>query len=429
MLVDQSYGAQDIKTPPMQKPTSDQLINDVQHRAFLFFWNESSPVTGLTKDRAGNFAPDSYKIASIASTGYALSALPIGVERKWVSHDDAYQRALLTLRFLNDKMPEVHGWYYHFVDVDTGAREWSSELSTIDTALLLCGVLTVGQYFHGTEVERLASAIYARTDFRWMQTEGGANPDRIFLTMGWSPEKGFYTGTWHDLSECTLLYFLAMGSPTHPITNEAWNELDFNPSNVEGYDVLRGPEPLFITQMPAGYFDVRNQRDSHGYDFWVNTINSHLANHAFCVENIATYKSLSDTIWGFTASDEPPPAGYGAESDSAGQFDGTVAPSASITSILVIPDIGKRSLVALYDEYKDKIWGRYGFSNAFNVDKNWYDKDVIGIDLGMTLLALENYRTCLIWRLTDKIEAVKTGMALAGFHKTKENPPRHLHRD
>jgi len=411
----------------MQTPTADQLINTVQQRAFLFFWNETDPTTGLTRDRANNFGPEDNVIASIASTGYALSALPIGVERGWVSRDAAYDRALITLRSLLDTVPSVHGWYYHFLNIHTGAREWKSELSSMDTSLLLCGVLTAGQYFHGTEVERLANAIYVRTDFPWMQTEDGTNPAGVFLSMGWSPEKGFFSSTWKDLSECPLLYFLAMGSPTHPINGDAWAQLNFNPSEVEGFPVLRGPEPLFIAQMPSGYVDYRDKRDSHGYDFWVNSVNAHLANHAFCVRNIDKFQSLSDTIWGFTASDEPPPAGYGAQSDSPGQFDGTVAPSASITSILYIPEIGKRSLVALYEGYRDKLWGRYGFSNAFNVDRNWYDRDVIGIDLGMTLVGLENYRTGLIWKLTDRIAGVQKGMKVAGFHKTIEKEPRALH--
>ena len=411
------------------KLTADQLIDEVQKRAFSYFWTETNPSTGLTCDRADNFKPSDAEVASIASTGYALSALPIGVERNWVTGDEAYNRALGALQFLHATMPNEHGWFYHFVDVKTGERAWSSELSSIDTALLLCGALTVGQYFQGTDVERLANSIYARTDFNWMQTQGGLKADQIFMPMGWSPEQGFFGGTWRDISECPVLYILAMGSPTYPITTEAWTNLNFNPSIVEGYEVLGGPEPLFIAQMPAGYFDYRNKRDANGYDFWVNSVNAHLANHAFCVRNTENFRTLSGTIWGFTASDEPPPAGYGAESDGIGQFDGTVAPSAAIASILFIPDIGRRSLSALYADYKDKLWGRYGFANAFNVDKNWYDRDVIGIDLGMTLVALENHRTRLIWNLTDKSAAIKAGMEAAGFHKTSEPEPRPLYRE
>ncbi len=406
--------------------TENQRIDQVEYRAFQFFWNKSDPVTGLTKDRAGNFGADRNNAASIAATGYALTAESIAVERGWISRPRGFARVLRTLLFVRDQLPNDHGFYYHFVDPCSGQRIWNCELSSIDTALLLCGVLTAGQYFQGTEIQTVAQQIYDRTDFAWLQKCGGERPDGAFLPMDWTPERGWSRAQWADFSECPLLYFEAMGSSTHPISPEAWNELHFNPSQVEGYDVLRGAGPIFIWQMGAGYFDYRGKRESHGYDFWVNSVNAHLANHAYCVRNSANFKTYSDTVWGLTASDEPPPVNYGAEEDHDGRNDGTVAPSAAITSILFVPQIGKAALNTLFDQYQDKLWGQYGFSNAFNVNKNWYDRDVVGIDLGMTLVALEDYRSGLIWHLTDGIPAIQKGMAAAGFHRTTEPGDRPL---
>lgn len=405
-------------------PTVEQLIDEVEHRDCAFFWNESDPKTGLTKDRCSDFGPDTHNYASIASTGYALAALPIDVERGWISKSDAYRRAQMTLHFIANDLPNVHGWCYHFLNIRTGQRNGTCELSSIDTALMVSGALAAGQFFHGTEVEQLANLIYDRVDFPWMQNEGGTAPAQEFIAMDWKPETGWSRSLWRDFNEGPLLYFLAMGSPTHPITSDAWRDLDFNPSRVEGYHVFRGPGPLFIWQMDADYIDYRGLRDRHGYDFWVNSVNAHLASHAYCVRNPEHYKAYCDTIWGITACDHP--GRYAASDDAEGRNDGTVAPSAAIASILFVPGIGRRSLAALYARYQDRLWGKYGFSDAFNADKDWYDKDILGIDAGMTMIALENYRSGLVWALTSAIPGFKQGLAAAGFHPTSESNPRPL---
>jgi hypothetical protein len=403
------------------------LLDAIQRRAFAFFWNETDPHTGLTKDRANDFAPDTYTVASIASTGYALAALPVGVEHGWVSRRAAYERALRTLRFVHDEMPNVHGWYYHFADRRTGGRVWKCEVSSIDTGLLLLGALCVGNYFHDTPVQRLADDLYARADFRWMQASGGggARADAP-LRMGWTPEHGWLAARWSDYSEGVLLYLLGMGASSHPIAPSAWAHLQFTPTTDEGYAVLRGPGPLFLWQMPPGWIDFRGQRDIHGIDFWVNCVNAHWADHAYCTRRASTSRTYSTGIWGITASDEPPPAGYGAEADADGQNDGTVAPSAMIAGFLCTPDLTRPSLDALYARYQDRLWGRYGFSDAFNVDRSWYDRDVIGIDLGMTLVALEDARTRLIWRLLGRVTGVRRGMRAAAFRVTAESGVRGL---
>lgn len=398
-------------------PHDAPLSGLIAHRAFAFFWHESNPETGLTKDRAQNIGPPGTEtVASTAATGYALAALPIAVERHWVSREAAYQRALRTLRFVHDRLPHDHGFYYHFVDGRTGARVWRCELSSIDSALLVLGALADGQYWPHTQVARLADALYARMDFRWMQTDGGQAPQMQTLSMGWTPETGWLAARWDGYSEAFFLYLLALGSPTHPIDPHSWDSWGVKDARVEGYPVFGGPTPLFMAQMGSGYIDLRGLRDGQGRDWWTNFRNAHLANHAYCARNPERRKTYSNTIWGITACDQPPPVGYGAQAPADGRNDGTVAPTAALGAVVFAPGLARASMRAFYTQYRGKIWGRYGFSNAFNVDRDWYDTDVIGIDLGMMLVAVENARTGLIWKLMRRAPGVKRGLAQAGFH-------------
>jgi hypothetical protein len=407
-----------IEVPTPVNPTDAELLDLVQHKAFAFFWNETDPATGLTKDRARNLgdAPDTFNVASIAATGYALASLPVAVERRWVGKKAAYDRALTTLRFVQDKLPHEHGFWYHFVDWKTGERQWKSELSSIDSALLVLGALAAGRYWKGTEAERRANAIYARMDFNWMQQGGVDNgPNVKTLSHGWKPETGWLKSRWGQYDEASYLYILAMGAPNKGIGPDAWDQWVVEPGVNEGYPVFRGPMPIFIAQMAPGYLDLRGLRDRQGRDWWTNFKNAHLGNQAYCARNPWRSKTYSENIWGITACDKP--GGYGAQSPVDGRNDGTVAPTGSISGIFVVPELSKSALRALWDQYRDRLWGRYGFSNAFNVDKDWYDKDTLGLDLGMMLLNIENHRTGLIWRLMKGHPGIRKGMAAAGMHK------------
>ena len=416
--------AKKISVPTPRTPDDARLLDAVQHKAFAFFWNESHPQTGLTKDRARNNAGvrDEYTVCSVASTGYALAALPVGAERKWVSRKAAYDRALRTLRFVHDRLPHVHGFYYHFVDWGTGERVWKCELSSIDSALLVLGAMTAGRYWPGTEVERLADALLARMDFQWMRGGGGAAATKVArptsLSMGWKPETGWLDARWDTYNEASFLYLLAMGAPpAHALGRESWDRWKVETARVEGFPVFGGATPLFFAQMAPGYFDLRGVRDRQNRDWWTNFQNTHRANHAYCARNPQRSRTYSSTIWGITACDQPPPVGYGAQEPADGRNDGTVAPTAMLSGFPFVPDLARASLRALWEQYRDRIWGRYGFANAFNVDKDWYDPDVIGIDLGMMLLAIENHRTGLIWRLMRAHPAVEKGMKAAGMRR------------
>jgi hypothetical protein len=388
----------------------------VQRRAFDFFWHESHPQTGLTKDREkNNTGPDAGKatVASIASTGYALAALPIGVEHGWVSKQEAYERALVTLRFVHDKLPQVHGFYYHFIDWRTGERVWNSELSSIDTSLLVLGALVAGEYWPGTPVQRLAEAIAGRVDWRWMQTNGGDKPTEQAPSMGWKPEDGFIAARWQGYTEAAYLYFLGLGTPgDNGLKSAAWDAWTFPTVWQEGYPVFGGPAPIFFAQMTPGYFDLRGQLDRQGRDWWLVWRNAHLADQAYCARHPKN-KTYAAGFWGINASDQPD--GYGAEQPEDGRNRGTVSPTAMLAGIVFTPNRSQKALQDLWT-LRDKIWGRYGYANAFNIEMNWYGTDVIGIDLGMMLLLAENHRSGLIWRLMQRSPFAQRGLTAAGFH-------------
>lgn len=389
----------------------------VQRRAFDFFWNETNPATGLTKDRANNrVGSDAAKpaVASIAATGYMLAALPIGVEHGWVGKKQAYDRCLTALLFIHDSLPNVHGFYYHFVDWRSGARAWNCELSSIDSALLALGALAAEEYWPNTAVQRIAAQIASRMDWNWMRTDGGAASEEPAPSMGWDPKKGFLKSRWSGYSEAALLYLLALGTPApRGIPPASWDRWSFSTVNVQGYAVFGGPSPLFMAQMTPGYFDLRGMRDRQGRDWWRAWTNAHLADQAYCASRLGN-KTYAAGFWAINASDQPD--GYGADSPADGRNSGTVTPTGMLAGIAFTPERSAKALTDLWGLH-DRIWGRYGFCNAFNLDKDWYDTDVIGIDLGMMLLLTEDARSGLIWRLMAHNQLVRRGLAAAGFHK------------
>jgi len=408
--------------PPTSRPGEAPTLETVQRKAFDFFWNESDPKTGLTKDRARNLPgkPDTYTVASVAATGYALAALPIGVSHGWVSRKAAYARALTTLRFVQDRMENNHGFYFHFVDKATGARVWKCELSSIDTALLLMGARVSGDYWRGTEVQRLADALTDRADWPWMRDSGGASGAEKTLSMGWKPEDGWINSRWQGYSEASYLYWLALGSRSHALAANSWDSWEVKPAKLEGWAVLGGANPLFMAQMAPGFYDLRGLRDRQGRDWSAAWAGAHRADIAYCARNPDRRKTYAEGFWGISANDQPPPVGYGAS--APGRDDGTVSPTAMLSGLLFTPDASRAALADLWHKHGDKLWGRYGYSNAFNIDKQWYDTDVIGIDLGMMLLATENARTGLVWRILRDDPVMERGRAAAGFHQTKIAP-------
>jgi hypothetical protein len=368
------------------------LPEDLQKLSTRFFWEQSHPQTGLTKDRAKNDgSKDTYTVCSIAATGYALAALPIGVKNGWTSRKEAEARALLTLRFVAEKLDGTHGFYYHFVDWGTGKRVWDCELSSIDTCLLVLGAIVAGESFRG-ECKTLADSLLARMDWRWMQNGGESLPP----TMGWKPESGFLEARWAGYSEALYLYLLGLAGSLPQAAWDAWK-----------FDI--GVGPLFFAQMTPGYYDLHQKKDSHGRNWWQGFEQAHRAHIAFCAKYPALYP---DGLFGINACDQPPPVGYGAQEPVDGRHDGTLCPTAILAATLFVPREAQKALSALE---KRVPLGTYGWPNAVNFSKSWTDTDVLGIDLGMALLALENRKSGLVWKLLRKNKSIRRGLSRAGL--------------
>jgi hypothetical protein len=408
----------------------DSFLEDLSHRAFSYFWEQANPNTGLVFDRAradASAMDEAHRdVASIAATGFGLTALCIAAERHWVGERDARDRARATLRFFAERAANFHGWFYHWMDARTGERQWNSEVSSIDTALLLAGVLTARQAFRDhAELVRLATKIFERVDFQWMQ-----NGHPAFLTHGWKPESGFLRSLWNDYSEETMLYLLAIGSQAHSITPRAWQVWRRDWISYAGYSYLAGAQPLFIHQYSQAWVDYRGRRESQPpyVDYFDNSIKATRAHRAFCIDLSKEFPGYSEDIWGITASDSA--GGYvawgGPPRDPA--IDGTVVPSAAGGSLMFTPDICLPALRAMRDKFGERVWGRYGFVDAFNPNTGWVDPDVIGINVGITLLSAENLRSGNVWRWFMRNAEVMRAMRLVGLAKVGSDRRRKLER-
>ncbi len=400
--------------------SDETFLDEVQRKAFLYFLEQTDPVTGLTKDRAGNFSGNDRGIASMGATGFGLTALTVGVSRGWITREEAYERALTTLRHLRLRQAHEHGWFHHFVEAADGKPLYSSEVSSIDTALLLAGALTAGKYFAGTEVERLAQEIYERVDFPWMMTDGGAKPESLTLSMGWSERNGFLEPRWDVYSEHHILYMLGLGSPTHPLPAAAWRAW----KRPENGPLTEASGPLFTHQYSQLWLDLRGRNDD-GHDYFAKSVEATLAHRAAAIAAQGDYKTYGPNCWGWTACDGP--LGYRAygANPSGIEHDGTIAPSAAGGSMAHTPELSLAALRHMKKTYGDRIWGRYGFSDAFNTDPRWKENfnaegmwrspDAVGIDQGATLLAVENARTGGVWKSFMDTETARRALVASGL--------------
>lgn len=400
-----------------------EVLEDLSHRAFLYFLEHADAGTGLVLDRARTSGEahaaghPSHRIASSAATGFGLTALCAGAERGWVTRAEAVGRVLTTLRFFAERAPQERGWFLHWMDAATGERRWQSEFSSIDTALLLAGVLTVRQCFREDPlVVRLSTLIYNRVDFRWMLA---GHP--TLLSHGWRPETGFIKTRWDTYSEHVILQLLAIGSPTHPITPRAWRAWSRKRLTYAGYTFMNDG-PLFTHQYTQGWADLRGRReDSYPFtDYFENSAAATRAHRQFCIDLGREFPAYGPDVWGISASDSE--RGYvawgGPPRDPA--IDGTVVPYAAAGSLTFTPDISLAALRALKQKYGERTYGRYGFADAFNPNTGWVGPDVIGIDQGITLLAAENLRDGLVWRHFMKNAEITRALNLVGLKQYRE---------
>jgi hypothetical protein len=413
-----------VESRTTERQRAEELALELQRRAFRYFWERANAQTGLVDDRANNFGHERENVASIAATGYALASLPVAVEHGWIKRSDAAARASRTLRFILG-MPNEHGWLVHWVDGDSGARVWASEYSSIDTALLLAGALACGEFFSKDtpDILALADALYERIDWWWMLTNGGAQPEKRILAQGWKPEISFIPNNYDSYDESTLLYLLGMGAPGKPLPAHCWTAIIRKMQDYNGIQSLKAG-PIFIHQMPSGYYYLRDQRDVLGWDYWVSSTNAMWIDARFCRDHAEQRKTYAEGFWGLNASDSP--TGYRAYGAPDGPEDGTVSPTGAISAITFVPGLAFSATIRLYDRLRERLWGTYGFSNAFNLDAGYFDPDVIGIDLGMALLAIENRRSGLIWRLIASHPSTQRAFDAAGLRQTLEPPPRLL---
>lgn len=400
---------------PQQVPTGQALLDDVSRRAVRFFVEQSNPDTGLTRDRATNFeVKDQRRIASIAATGFALPAYAIGAKRGWISRSVALKRTHVTLDTLLNGTPRHKGWYYHFLDWQTGKREWKSELSSIDTAILVGGLVMIRQAWSDPAISKKIDRIIGGIDWQWMLTDGGAKPDSLLFCHGWNPENGFLEHRWHDYSEQMILYILGLGADRR-IPAKAWEAWKRNAIKYQGIDLLMGG-PLFMHQLSQGFLDFKDKRDRLGYNYWIASRQATLANRAFCIANPKKFEDYGPDLWGLSAGDGPD--GYSAFGGPGwGDDNGTLIPTSAIASIMFTPDLSRRAADNFALDYEE-AYGRYGFANGINPQRNWHSPDVVAIDLGMVLLAIENARDGLPHRWSMSHPIVKKGFERAGFRRS-----------
>jgi hypothetical protein len=431
-------------------PALDPFLIDLEERTFRYFWETANPKNGLIPDR---YPTPSF--SSIAAVGFGLTAYPIGVERGYVTREAARQRVLATLHFFHDapQGPSAHGesgyhgFFYHYLDMTTGERYEDSELSTVDTSILLAGVLFCESYFDGpegeeVEIRNLAEQIYDRVDWRWAQ------PHVPAISHGWTPEQGFLEYDWRGYNEAMLVYLLALGSPTFPVGPQAWTEwtstYDKSWRKVFGQEYLAFA-PLFGHQYTHVWMDFRKIQDDYmrrrGMDYFENSRRAVYAQQAYAIANPLHCKDYGATMWGITASDGPANFEFTDASDKRvfrayaargtdAHDDCTLAPTAAVASIPFAPELAIPAVLEMHRRFGQYIYSQYGFVDAFNPSFNfdvplrhghdvagfgWVDTDYLGIDEGPICAMIENERTALIWQVMRRNPHLRRGLERAGF--------------
>jgi hypothetical protein len=392
-------------------PQDEGFLEELERASFRLFWENAHLQTGLVKDRISPGGNELNSVSSIAATGFGLSALCLADRREWLKSGEARERARTTLRFLVQRMPNTRGFYYHFVDWGTGKREWRCEVSSIDTAILLCGVLNCRQYFTDAEIQDLAGKIYDRVDWQWLYRDGP------FLGHGWTPERGFLVSQWDTYSEHMMLYLMAIGANRNAIPAEAWNAWKRPRSNYGGLSYIDTEAPLFIHQYAHAWVDFRNRRDEYA-DYFENSTTATRAHRQFCINLGREFPYYGEELWGITASDSPKGYVVWGGPPRMGPIDGSIVPCAAGGSLPFLPKESLRVLHGARERYGRRIWSRYGFADAFNPATGWVARDHIAINTGITLMMAENARTGFFWDTFMKNPEITGAMPRVGFRST-----------
>lgn len=433
------------------------LADTVEERTFRWFWETTDSTTGLAHDRWPK-----RDFSSVASIGFALTAYPVGAERGWITRAQAARRTLVTMQYLW-RLPQgpepkdrggYKGFFYHFLRYEDGRRFQDVELSTIDTSLLLGGILFAQSYYTGSDatevaIRAVADSIYHRVDWNWAVARAP------LVSMGWKPEIGYITADWQGYNEGMIVYILGLGSPTHPLPAEAWTAWNStNPWREYRGQTHANFSPLFGHQYSHVWIDFRGIRDEYmrgkGIDWFENSRRATISQRQYAIANPRGYAGYGADIWGLTACDGPMDTtvvingrsrlfhsywarGASNDGDPEGseRDDGTIAPTAAISSVPFAPEIALPAMVAMRERYGDVLFGQYGFRDSFNPTLTdttlrpvfgrihpgigWVDADVLGIDQGPIVAMLENYRSELVWKTMRKNPYIVTGLRRAGF--------------
>jgi hypothetical protein len=425
------------------------MFKDLQCETYDYFRHERNPENGLVPDKTEPGAP-----CSTAVVGLSLTASLVAMERGYETRDTVIQKTLTTLRFFFKSQQSAakdatgfKGFYYHFLDMKTGKCTWDSELSTIDTALLMAGILSVGQYFQGVsteerEIRDLAKALYERVDWKW------ATNGKNTLSHGWTPEQGFLPYRWDQgYSEALILYVLALGSPTFPIEKKGYDEwlTTFEWKKVYDIEYLYAG-PLFIHQLSHLWIDFRGIHDEFnqkvGIDYFENSRRATYVQQKYAIENPYHFRRYGELCWGFTASDGPGPAvcdinhhdvifyNYTARGAPFGPDDGTVSPWAAATSLPFAPEIVIPTVEHVIEKMRMKNPQKYGFEASFNLtfpkknhdDHPWVSPYRFGLNQGPVILMIENHETEMIWKLMKEVEGIQQGLKAAGYIRVASAP-------
>ena len=393
-----------VKAPPfVLSPERDKFLDELERRAAKFFYDEADPYTGQVKDRARTEGEDPRIVASIAATGFGLTALAIADRRGYLDRSLIVPRIERTLEFLLSTKHQ-HGFFYHFIDMRNGDRAFNCEVSSVDTAWLLCGILHAREHFNTPRIDARANELLDRVDWRWMLN--GAET----LAHGWTPERGFLPYRWDSYSELMAMYLLAIGSKTNPIPATSWDAWHRPVRNYAGLEWIDSDTPLFTHQYSHAWFDFRNKRDKYT-DYFDNSCRATTAHRLRCISLGKDFPWYQANMWGVTASDSR--MGYrawgGIVSNPA--LDGTLVPCAAGGSLPFMPDKCMSVLETMMDRYGSKIWGRYGFADAFHPRADWVNPDVLGIDQGIMMTMAENLRTGSVWQAVMASPEAKRGLA------------------
>ncbi len=380
--------------------TDEAFLDDLARRAFRYFFDTAHPHTGLVPDRARADGSRAGEVASVAATGFGLTALVIGAERGWEARAECRACAERVLRTLWRDGAQERGFFYHFLDVRAGQRAGACEVSSMDTALLVFGAITAARHFGGVVAE-LAQAIEARVDWPWLMDAEKR------IGHGWTPERGSLPCSWDQFSEHYGMTWFASHDASRPLPAESWRAWRREPFvEYAGERFLHHP-PLFVHQFPQAWLDWRSYVDeASGVNFFAQAGAATRAQKRFCRELAGHFPLWGENVWGLSSSDSA--AGYvdwGGPPVRAGEvdarLDGTLVPCAVAGSLPFVPGDCIAALREMHARWGEGIYGPYGFADAFNPHTGWVAADVIGIDQGITLLMAENLRSGLVWRVME----------------------------